>query len=153
MITDWDDDWDDYWDGQLIMHTGWKPNLRFVRLLLGWDEVGWGGLITLIYTCAHASRYPTVGSLALAHMRRATLFSCTCTHASRYAAAGSLALAHMRRATLGSCTCTHASCYAAAGSLALAQKRIIRIEWLDLEICSHMAMVLGSKCCWICRLK
>ena len=130
MITDWDDDWDDYWDGQLIMHTGWKPNLRFVRLLLGWDEVGWGGLITLIYTCAHASRYPTVGSLALAHMRRATLFSCTCTHASRYAAAGSLALAHMRRAmsryaillhlhacvTLRccrfSCTCTHASRYA-----------------------------------------
>ena len=109
-----------------------------MRLLLGWDEVGWGGLITFICTCAHASRYPTVGSLALAHMRRPTLFSCTCTHASRYAAAGSLALAHMHRATLGSCTCTHASRYAAAGSLALAHMHRATGSFFDMQFIQNM---------------
>ena len=68
-------------------------------------------------TCAHTSCYTVESSLALAHIRHATLwnllvhlrtyvllrcgiFSCTGAHTSCYAVGSSLALAHIRPATL-----------------------------------------------------
>ena len=98
----------------------------------GWGGVGWAALRAFIehfhtyvmlrycaFSCTstHTSRYATVRSLALSHIRHATLlcvllpfrtyvmlrscaFSCTSTHTSCYATVRSLALSHIRHATL-----------------------------------------------------
>ena len=82
-------------------------------------------------------------------------FSCTSTHTSCYAAARSLALSHIRHATLlhvllhfhtyvmlrcctFSCTSTHTSCYAAARSLALPHIRHATL----LHVLLHFHMLL-----------
>ena len=104
--------------------------------------------------CAHTSCYGVGSSLALVHIRHATLCdlllhlrtyvmlrcgifsctwrtyvmlrcgisSCTCAHTSCYAEGSSLALAHIRHATLWDLLlhCAHTSRYAVGSSLALA---------------------------------
>ena len=115
--------------------------LSSLYLLAGFCGVG--GMLTFIATATTQNVllhfhtcYAAARSLALPHIRRATLLHCTSTHTSCYAAARSLALPHIRHATLlhvlfhfhtyvllrcctFSCTSTRASCYAAACSLAL----------------------------------
>ena len=87
-------------------------------------------------------------------------FYCTSTHTSCYAAARSLALPHIRHATLlhvrlrfhtnvmlgcctFACTSTHTSCYAAACSLALPHIRHARL----LHVLLHFRTDVMLRCC------
>ena len=91
---------------------------------------------------------------------RCCTFSCTSTRASCYAAACSLALPHIRHATLlhvllhihtyvmlhcctFSCTSTHTSCYAAARSLALPRIRHATL----LHVLLHFHTYVMLRCC------
>ena len=79
--------------------------LSSLYLLAGFCGVG--GMLTFIATATTQNVllhfhtcYAAARSLALPHIRRATLLHCTSTHTSCYAAARSLALPHIRHATL-----------------------------------------------------
>ena len=93
-------------------------------------------------------------------MLRCCTFSCTSTHTSCYAAARSLALPHIRHATLlrvllhfhtyvmlrcctFSCASTHTSCYAAARSLALPHIRHAML----LHVFLHFHTYVMLRCC------
>ena len=95
--------------------------------------MGWGGVIA--FSSTSATSYVLLPFHTYVMLRWWT-FSCTSTHTSCYAAGCSLALPHIRHATLLCvllhfhayvmlrcwtffCTSTHTSCYAAGRSLAL----------------------------------
>ena len=132
---------------------------------------GWGGVrsdVNVHCDCKH-----TVRSLALHTyiLLRCCTFSCTSTHTSCYAAARSLALPHIRLATLlhvllhfhayvmlrcctFSCTSTHTSCYAAARSLALPRIRhatllhvLLHFHATLLHVLLHFHTYVMLRCC------
>ena len=91
-------------------------------------------------------------------------FSCTSTHTSCYAAARSLALSHIRHATLlhvllhfhtyvmlrcctFSCTSTHTSCYAAARSLALPHIRHATLRHVLLHFHTYVMLCCSTVFC------
>ena len=128
-----------------IGHSGW-----------GWSRTGWVNNVHV-----NLNKY----------IRHATLciFSCTCTHTSCYAMLSSLALAHIRQATLCymllqlptyvmlryaffSCSCPHTSCYAMLSSFAAAHIRHATLCFLLLQLPTYIMLRYAICSCSCTRM-